>query len=163
MSHPTTIRHALWDGLRTVYRHFRRLVATRPEHSGPAIVAHAAIEDVEAALGRRYFAPNWEFSYNKRGEDLNLARVHHDRRTVEGHEYQWWQSHVRGWHHGDEAGGEDAVRLRAHHELEPTEYDQDHIAGIGVDVPRGLDDVATALDAEDVPHDRHDHLPAGGD
>ena len=171
MSHPTTIRHALWDGVRTAYRHLRRIVATRPEHSGPALVVDGSLDAVEAALGRQYFAPNWEFSYNKRGEDLNLARIHHDERTVQGHTYVWWQSHVRGWRQdggdgaedgdGDDAGG-DAVRLRAHHELEPTEYDQDHIAGVGVDVERGLDAVAQALDEEGVAYERFEALAAGG-
>jgi hypothetical protein len=157
MSHPTTIRHALWDALRTFYRDFRRAVATAEEHGGPALVVSGTLEDVRAALGRQHFAPNWEFSYNKRGEDLNLARITYDRREVGHHEYVWWQTHVRGWEQAD-----DSIRLRAHYELEPTEYDQDHIDGIGVDVAAGVDGTARALEEEGVAFERHDDLPAGG-
>lgn len=63
MSHPTTIRLALWDGLRAKYRDFRRLVVSGGEHSGPAVVVSPTVEEVTAALGNQYFAPNWEFSY----------------------------------------------------------------------------------------------------
>lgn len=157
MSHPTTIRHALWDGLRTFYRDFRRVVATGEEHSGLALVVSDTVEELTAALGRQYFAPNWEFSYNERGEDLNLARIEYNHREVGHHEYVWWQTHVRGWEQGD-----GSIRLRPHYELEPTEYDQDHINGIGVDVPTGVDNVAQALADEGLPYERHEHLPAGG-
>ncbi|WP_257300484.1 hypothetical protein [Haloarchaeobius sp. FL176] len=158
MSHPTTIGHALWDALRTFYRDFRRAVATKQEHSGPALVVSGDFDEVQAALGRQHFAPNWEFSYNKRGEDLNLARITYERREVGHHEYGWWQTHVRGW-----AQDNGSMRLRAHWELEPTENDQDHIDGIGLDVPAGVDQTARALDAEDVAYQRYDNLPAGGE
>ena len=69
MSHPTTVRHALWDALRGFYRNFRRAVATASEHDGRALMVAEPIEEVEAALGRQHFGPNCEFSYNKRGED----------------------------------------------------------------------------------------------
>lgn len=157
MSHPTTIRHALWDGLRTLYRDFRRAVATSEEHSGPALVVSGTVEDLTSALGGQYFAPNWEFSYYERGEVLNLARIEHTPQEVESHEYVWWQTHVRGWEQDD-----DSLRLRPHYELAPTEYDQDHINGIGVDVPTGVEKVAQALDDEGVSYERHEHLPAGG-
>ena len=158
MSHPTTIRHALWDTIRTFYRDFRRIVASGKEHSGKALVAESPVEDVRAALGRQYFAPNWEFSYHERGEDLNLARIEYDVREVHGHEYVWWQAHVRGWKQGD-----DSIRLRPHYELEPTEYDQDHINGIGLSVTPGLERVAQALDEEGISYEHHEHLPAGGE
>jgi len=158
MSHPTGIRHALWDALRKFYRDFRRVVASSSEHGGQALVADASLDEVTAALGRQYFAPNWEFSYHERGEDLNLARVEHDPREIQGHEYVWWQAHVRGWEQDD-----GSVRLRPHYELEPTEYDQDHIDGIGLEVTPGLEQVAQTLDAEGISYERHEDLPAGGD
>jgi hypothetical protein len=157
MGHPTTVWHAFWDALRTLYRDLRRVVASSTEHSGQALVVEASHEDVTAALGRRYFAPNWQFSYHERGEDLNLARVEHAPREVHGHEYVWWQAHVRGWVQSD-----GSVRLRPHYELEPTEYDQDHIKGIGLEVTKGVERVAQALDAEGLPYERHEDLPAGG-
>lgn len=156
MSHPTTIRHALWDGLRTVYRDFRRLVASGEEHSGPAVVVPATVEEATAALGHQYFAPNWEFSYYERGEDLNLARVQYDHLVVQDHEYLWWQTHVRGWMQAD-----GSIRLRPHYELEPTEYDQDHINGIGLDVPKGMERVTEALAREGIAYEEYEDLPAG--
>lgn len=158
MSHPTTIRHALWDGLRSFYRTVRGAVATASEHDGRALVVAEPIEDVEAALGRQYFGPNWEFSYNKRGENMNLARIEYRRREVRHHEYVWWQTHVRGWEQDD-----GSVRLRPHYELEPTENDQDHIDGIGLDIQRGVENVARALDDEGLAYERHEDLPAGGE
>jgi hypothetical protein len=157
MSHPTTIRHAFWDGLRTFYRKIRRAVGTSEEHSGKALVVAEPIEDVRSALGSHYFAPNWEFSYYERGEDLNLARVEFEPQVVRDHEFIWWQTHVRGW---KQDGG--SVRLRAHYELEPTESDQDHINGIGVDIAHGTDEVAAVLDDEGLAYERHDDVPAGG-
>lgn len=157
MSHPTTIRHALWDGLRTLFRNVRRVVATSSEHDGQALVVSADVSTVTAALGARYFAPNWEFSYYERGEDLNLARIVYEPRTVRNHEYRWWQTHVRGWSQGD-----GSIRLRPHYELEPTENDQDHIEGVGVDIERGTDRVAAILDAEGLDYDRVSDLPPGG-
>ena len=156
MSHPTTLRHALWDGLRKLYREIRRVVASAEEHSGQAVVAAASVEEVRAALGRHSYAPNWEFSYNERGEVLNLAQVVYEPRTVGHHEYVWWQTHVRGW-----AQSDGHVRLRPHLELEPTEYDQDHIAGIGLDISEGVDRVAETLAEEGIDYERYEDLPAG--
>ncbi|MFB6135837.1 MAG: hypothetical protein ABEJ04_03680 [Halobacteriaceae archaeon] len=157
MTHPTNVRHALWDALRSLYPDFRRAVATGEEHGGLALVVPAPVEDVTAALGRQYFAPNWEFSYYERGEDMNLARIEYAPQEARDHEYRWWQTHVRGWKQDD-----GAVRLRAHYELEPTEYDQDHINGVGVDVPAGVEKVARALDDAGLDCERHEHLPPGG-
>lgn len=158
MSHPRTIWHALWDAIRTFYRGLRRTVASGEEHDGLALVVPGTVEDVTAALGHQYFSPNWEFSYYERGEDLNLARIEYESREVHDHEYVWWQTHVRGWEQED-----GSLRLRAHYELEPTEYDQDHINGVGVDIPAGVETVARALDTEQMPYERHEHLPAGGE
>lgn len=141
-----------------MYRDVRRVVAAGEEHGGIALVVPEPVDVVTAALGRQYFAPNWEFSYHERGEDLNLARIVYDPAERHGHEYRWWQTHVRGWSQAD-----GAVRLRPHYELEPTAYDQDHIDGIGLDVDAGAEAVAAALEAEGVPYERHDDLPAGGE
>lgn len=158
MTHPTTFRHSFWNALRTLYRLFRRSVASSEEHGGEALVVPATVEEVTAALGHQYFAPNWEFSYYERGEDLNLARVGYDRRELHGHRYRWWQTHVRGWIEDD-----GSVRLRPHYELEPTEYDQDHVDGIGLDVSVGVQNVEEALEEEGVPYEHHEHLPPGGE
>lgn len=113
------------------------------------------MEDVRSTLGSRYFAPNWEFSSNERGEDMNLARIEYEHREVRDQELVWWRTHVRGPKQDDGSG-----RLRPHDELEPTEYDQHH--GIGVDVAAGTDVVAAVLDDAGPSYERHGNLPAGG-
>lgn len=158
MSHPTTFRHTLWDGLRTFYRNVRRYVASGEEHDGPALVVRASVKEATEALGQHYFAPNWEFSYHERGEDLNLARISYDARKVGHHKYVWWQTHVRGWVQTD---GD--VRLRPHLELEPTEYDQDHIEGIGVDIEEGTRRVVEVLEDAGLTYERYEALSAGTD
>lgn len=140
-----------------MYREFPRQVASGGEQSGPAMVLSASVGEVTAALGHQYFAPNWEFSYYERGEDLNVARVEYDRLVVQDHEYIWWQTYVRGWMQADES-----IRLRPHYELEPTEYDQDHINGIGLDVPKGMERVTEALAREGLAYEEYEDLPAGG-
>ena len=161
MSHPSTIRHAIWDAVRTLYRDLRRAVSSATEHDGEALVATASVAGLEAVLGVAYFAPNWEFSYYERGEDLNLARVVYDRREIEGHEFVWWQTHVRGWQFVDDEGRV-RTRLRPHYELEPTEYDQDHLNRVGLDVGAGVDAVAAVLKSAGIDFERFEDLPAGG-
>jgi len=112
MSRPRTIRHVLWDSLRTLYRELRRVFASGSEHGGLALAVSEPLEELQAALGRRYFAPNWEFSY---------------------------------------------------YELEPTEYDQDHIDGVGVDVPAGVEAVERALDGIGIGYERYEQLPPGSE
>ena len=161
MSHPTSIRHAIWDSLRKAYRTFRRTVATAGEHGGQAIVVPRSVATVERTLGLAFFAPNWEFSYYERGEDMNLARVVYDEQDRHHHTYTWWQTHARGWEYRDD-DGQPHTRLRCHFELEPTEYDQDHIQGIGVSIDRGVDTVAEVLEAAGIDYERHEDLPPGG-
>lgn len=156
VSHPTTVWHAIFDGLRALYRNVKRAVATASEHDGRALVVDADVETVEAALGRRYFAPNWQLSYYERGEVLNLARVEYGTETAQNHEFEWWQTHVRGWHHDD-----DSVRLRCHYELEPSMNDQDHLDGVGIDIERGTAVVAGVLDDAELDYAEREDLPAG--
>lgn len=161
MAHPTTIRHAFWDGLRTFYRDFRRAIARGEEHGGPALVVPLSAAEAEATIGRAFFAPNWEFSYYERGEDLNLARIQYEQREIDDHVYEWWQTHVRGWEYRDD-DGQAYTRLRCHWELEPTEHDQDHVDGVGLSITRGVDTVAMVLEKAGVSYERHDDLPPGG-
>lgn len=109
------------------------------------------------ALGHQYSAPNWGLSYHERGEDLDLARVEYTHRRIRDHEYEWWQTHVRGWVQDD-----GSVRLQSHYELESTEYDRDHIDGIGLDIGVGVDNVARALDREGIGYERNGMLSTGG-
>lgn len=118
-------------------------------------------DELVPVFGRAYFAPNWEFSYYERGEVLNLARVEYERREIHHHRYEWWQTHVRGWEFRD-ADQELHTRLRPHWELEPTEHDQDHVDGLGLDIPRGVDAVADVLEEAGIAYTRYEELPPGG-
>ncbi|WP_424019899.1 hypothetical protein ACOZ4N_10615 [Halorientalis pallida] len=138
---------SLWDviripfaDLRTTYFQLRKHLFQAPRPSGPYYVVDAPLGEVEAALGRAYFAPNWEFSYYKRGEVLNLARVEYDREVVGDRLFVWWQTHVRGWQAPD-----GAVELQAHRELEPTENGNEHIDGVGYSLERGMEALGTVL------------------
>jgi len=147
-----------FDAVSYGYRELRKALFTAPRPSGTYVVVAGTVDEVEAALGRESYAPNWEFSYHERGEDLNLARIEYEPREIHDHEYVWWQAHVRGWRQSEES-----IRLRPHYELEPTEYDQDHIDGIGLDVTRGVERVAEALNAEGLHYERYENLPPGGE
>ena len=136
-----------WDWIRAVYRKFRGLFFTRPRPEGAYLrvtpredeTATDLLERLEWVLGQLSYAPNWEQSYNKRGEQLNLARIV-ARDVTEHPEYNWWQTHVRGWIHDD-----GSVWLRPHHELEPTEHPTGHLNGVGFDPDLGLDVLAADL------------------
>lgn len=102
------------------------------------------LDAVRQALGGRSWAPNWEYSYYKRGEDLNLALVvywdDHDHVDEDGDPIIWWQYHVRGWLR------DGVVVLRAHFEPEPTEHPKAHLNGVGHDIERGMETLRGELD-----------------
>ena len=133
-----------FDAIRYGYRELRKALFTAPRPSGTYLVAAASVDEVEAALGRESYAPNWEFSYYERGEVLNLARVEYEAHAVEGITYRWWQTHVRGWDHPD------GVALNAHWELEPTENANPHIDGVGFGHDRGMTNLQAVLDRSDL-------------
>lgn len=141
-----------WDFLRTLYREFRQTFFTKPKEKGPYFVVDAkqkdSVEVVKRELGQQSWAPNWEFSYNKRGEVLNLAYVvywdDHDHRDNDGNLIVWWQSHVRAWRRSD-----GALELSGHWEPEPTEYDVAHLEGVGFDKAKGMRYLGDALDEAD--------------
>jgi hypothetical protein len=149
MAAPTWHGGLPWDRLRQWYRRLRRALFSTPEPTGrPAITTDVSLEELREALGERSWAPNWEYSYHKRGEDLNQSLVlywaDHDHTDKDDDPIVWWQSHVRGWVR------DGAVVLRAHWEPEPTEYPQAHLKGVGHDVQRGMDDLRVELDDLDI-------------
>jgi hypothetical protein len=129
-----------FDTIRFLVRELRKRFFAGEPPTGRHFLVDAPIEEIVAALGRRSYAPNWAFSYYKRGEILNLARVTYEERTVDGRTYEWWQTHVRGWDHPD------GIALHAHWELEPTEYANDHLDGVGFEFERGMTNLQEALD-----------------
>lgn len=128
-----------WDAIRYSYRELRKELFSRSRPTGRYFVVDASPDAIRAALGSQSYAPNWEFSYYKRGEILNLARVTHEEQSVDGTTYTWWQTHTRGWDHPD------GVALHAHWELEPTEHPDEHLNGTGFDFDRGMENLERAL------------------
>ncbi|ELZ37085.1 hypothetical protein C471_13521 [Halorubrum saccharovorum DSM 1137] len=133
--------HVPFDVVRDGYRQLRKALFTEARPSGEYFVVDRSVEEIEAALGEYSFAPNWEFSYHKRGEVMNLARVVHERNAVDGTTYRWWQTHLRGWRNDD-----GRIELHAHWELEPTENGNPHIDGVGFDFDRGMSTLRSFLD-----------------
>lgn len=129
-----------FDTLRYLLRESRKRFFSGEPPSGRHFLVDAPIGEIRAELGRQSYAPNWAFSYYKRGEVLNLARVVYEERTVGGRRYEWWQTHLRGWDHSD------GIALHGHWELEATEYANDHLGGVGFDVERGMACLQEALD-----------------
>jgi hypothetical protein len=120
------------------------------------VTVDAAVDELEAALGAQSWAPNWEVSYYKRGEDLNLARVEyapHPWRVGTG--LTWAQTHVRGWARGG------VVVLRAHYEPEPTEHPRAHLDGVGHSIGGGMEKLRDALDEEGIAYVEGDTTATG--
>lgn len=149
MSEPTWHGGLPWGRLRRWYRSLRRTLFSTPEPvDRPALTVDATVDELRAALGAQSFAPNWEYSYHKKGEDLNLARVvhaPHPWRVATG--LTWAQTHVRGW------ARDGVVVLRAHWEPEPTEAPKAHLDGVGHDIERGMQNLKSALDKADISYD----------
>lgn len=138
------------------YRRFRSALFAKPRPKGPYYrvgvkflgegpqrATEMTVKTIEKNLGGHHsYAPNWEVSYYKRGEVLNLARViYHDSTD---HDVRWWQVHVRGW---PVPGIPGAVELTAHWEPEPTEHPRPHLDALGFDRGRGMDILASDLRA----------------
>lgn len=137
--------------IRRTYRSLRSIFAGRPRPSGPYLRVDLEPEDIERKLGKRSYAPNWEFSYYKRGEDLNLARVLYADGAAPGGGPVWWQYHVRGWR-GENADGA-FTDLRCHLEPEPTESPAEHLAEEGFNLGGGMQNLRAALDGLDVEYE----------
>lgn len=142
MSKPTWHSRLPWSRLRSWYRSLRRAFfsTSEPTHR-PAVTVATDLDTLRRELGRRSFAPNWEYSYHKRGEDLNLAQVVYAPHPVRvGTGLEWFQTHVRGW----ERDG--VVVLRAHWEPEPTEHPKPHLDGVGHSLDGGMERLKQTLD-----------------
>ena len=143
MAKPTWHGGLPWDRLRRQYRRLRSTFFSTPEPTDrPAVTVDADLDTIRAVLGKRSFAPNWEFSYAKKGEDINLARVEHASHPQQaGTGIDWWQCHVRGW------ARDGVVVLRAHYEPEPTEHPRKHLDGVGHSLEGGMQQLRDVLDA----------------
>lgn len=135
------IASAPFGWVKALLRGLRWSVFAVDPPAGRGMVLDATPAELEDALGRLGYAPNWEFSYYYRGEDLNLARVErYDHPDGDKSRYRWWQTHVRGF---DVGGGETWVHV--HFETEPTEHPRSHLAGEGFSVRRGKQNLRESL------------------
>lgn len=114
----THLRKLPYYTLRDIYRALRRDLFSKPRPEGTYLTVRKPVP-IRQVLGEASFAPNWELSYNYKGEDLNLARVVYDPDTA--YDPTWWQTHVRGWQ------TEGKWWLRAHYEPEPVEHPKKHL------------------------------------
>lgn len=133
------LRHSLWW--------IRKTFFTKQRVETPAFLVELTKPEVERLFGRHHFEPGWELSYNYLGEVLNLRRVVY----VDDRPYEWWQVHIRGYHHDD--GG---IELTAHFETEPSEHPDAHVEMYGLDVDRGMGEIQPILDEEGVDYERLD-------
>lgn len=145
-----------WRALQQFHRRIRRKYFTTPRPSNVQYFridgrdlsegsdgAHERVLDhLTEALGERSYAPNWEFSYRYRGEDLNLARVVYED-SEEHSDVLWWQNHVRAWPVEGEPG---MLDVRSHWEPEPTEHPTPHLEGVGFSGPKGMEMLREHLD-----------------
>jgi len=130
-----------WNSVRSGYRWMRRTFFTVSKPDGPYFVVDADLDELRELFGVRSHAPNWEFSYNYQGEDLNLARVFYDpNRGPDG--VDWWQYHVRAFERDD-----GLVEFTGHVEPEPTEHAKPHLRGTGYDTSEAMDEFGRTLDA----------------
>lgn len=150
--------YSVWDRLQHIHeaplRNLRRSLwwvrktfFTRPRSRTPAFLVDMTKPEIVQLFGTRHFDPGWEMSYNYHGEVLNLRRVvyvDHDR-------FNWWQVHIRGYHH-DGPG----IELTAHYETEPAEHPDAHIGLFGLDIERGMDTVEEILRDGDIEYERLD-------
>lgn len=145
-----------WYEIKAFYRWFRREFFSSPRARGLYLrvgppprrsgVTEEEFDPQEAQLHRlrkifgwRSYAPNWETSYHKRGEDLNLARVKYS--NVNEFDPVWWQYHIRGYLRED-----GSIDLKCHYEPEPTEHPKAHMDGVGYSNEKGMNQLRHELD-----------------
>ncbi|GAB7019792.1 hypothetical protein [Halostagnicola bangensis] len=135
--------------LDAVLRELRRIVLSvrgrffsRPKPLEPSVLVPLSRSEAERLLGERHFAPNWDMSFSYFGEVLNLRRVEYVTDHPTG--YEWWQVHVRGYHHPE------GLELTAHFETDPSETPDAHVDRVGIDIDRGLEELNAVLEEQDI-------------
>lgn len=146
-------RFALWWVRKTFF--------TRDKPANPAVFVELTEQEVTELLGQEYFEPGWEMSYSYQNETLNLRRVEYVPDHPTG--IEWWQVHIRGFHHS--AGDEfdvDTLELAPHFEAEPIEHPRLHIEEVGLEIKRGARTLMNILDAHGIEYEflYPDHRPA---
>lgn len=147
-----------WLKLRKAYHQMRKALFTVERPPGKYVRVSLTPDEVVELYGQHSWAPNWEFSYNKRGEIINLAQITYEERDINGETYEWWQSHVRGWEAPD-----GQIDLGGHWEPEPTEHPHAHLDGVGFNRARGMKNIKQQLDDYGVTYEVIDYPAAPQD
>lgn len=137
------------EQLRRAYWWLRKTFFTREKSDTPYLVVEMTKGEAQEFFGRRYFEPGWELSYSYQNEIVNLRRVEYAHVSAYP-DLPWWQVHIRGYRHTDPAG----LELTAHFETEPAEHPSEHVAQVGIDVPRGNGILRRILDDAGVEYER---------
>lgn len=104
-------------------------------------------DEIERMLGKEHHTHDWEFSYAKRGEDINMRRPDH-----KDDEYEWYQNHVRGWK--VEEGVHDLI---CHTELAPGDYLFGHLRGVNFSKEEGMHNLKAMLAEYKVPYEETEY------
>lgn len=137
--------------LRRTYWWLRKTFFTRPRSRSDSVVVRLSPKTIKSRLGKRYFEPGWEFSYQYRDEILNMRRVEYDdalsnyTSEVPSH-LDWWQVHIRGYPYPSDSSSPKHLELTAHFEPEPTEYPDEHVSKRYIDLDRGMETLLEILD-----------------
>jgi len=118
---------------------YTRFILSGSRSGGRDLRVEADEDTVRDALGDAFFTNGWELSWHYKGEDMNMRRP-----LRLDDQYEWYQTHVRGY--VDDDG---TVYLEAHEDLEPTEYPYWHLyppEDAARNQRRALADVAEVLD-----------------
>lgn len=145
-----------WNDVKKAWALGRRRWFSKPRPEGTYFRVEATPGQIRREFGRRGYAPNWEQSFYKRGEEVNLADVRYSYDedvppAPDAVARVWWQTHLRGWPHD---GGIDLI---AHWELEPTENPDGHLDGVGFSYTEGMSNIEPILDEIEQRHGYNYH------
>lgn len=172
---PTWHASIPWDSLRRSILALRSWRFKAPPREGPYVVVDASLLECRRVLGAAGYVPQHALSYDK-GEDLNLARevrqssehrvatatwCNAARRAtglgdLETEPVEHWQYHVRGYELDD-----GRVALTAHWEPSARLEDSAHLAGVGFETSRAMDELRGELTAARIVWETVDERPDG--
>lgn len=132
-----------WNKVLLYFNYIRRnffSVELPPGHT--RIYVEEDYEELREMFRREHFLVSWPFSYNYKGEVMNLMRPEY-----ENDEYTFYQTHVRGFESGD------GYYLVAHWELDPTDYPEEHLDEVNFSETKGEKVLKHILDKNDVDYE----------
>lgn len=132
-----------WDVIKHAFQQFRHASFTT-ERTGPWIEVEATVDEVEWLLAGQHFAPWNKFSFNYKGEVLNMRRIE-SVSDGEGDDLTYWQLHVRVF---ERPNGN--VEVRAHTEECPLVHPEEHIDMENVTTDGAMDRMRSIFENADM-------------